>query len=120
MNIPGPPTTANYVATTTSNPEILSQLGRPLAAGANGTATAELIAPKSLFREGRISMINLTLGRNFRYGKIRVEPKLEVFNALNANPLEAINLQYGPAWQNVIGILPPRMVKLGACPSNRL
>jgi hypothetical protein len=31
----------------------------------------------------------------------------------NSNPVLLMNLRYGPAWQNVQGVLPPRMIKSG-------
>jgi hypothetical protein len=114
QNFAGLPTTATYVATTTTNPEIATQLGRQLAAGANGTAQIELVQPQALYEQNRISLVSLSVGRNFRFKNIRVEPKLDVYNLFNNNSVENMVLRFGPSWQNITGIVPPRVVKLGA------
>jgi hypothetical protein len=108
--VAGPPTTATYIAT---NAQVTPILGRPLAGGANQTATVELIAPNSLYREQRINQVNISLTRTFRLGKARVHPTLDFHNAFNANPVLALTTRYGPAWQNVTNVFPPRMVKFG-------
>ena len=46
-------------------------------------------------------------------GETPIEPTLSLHNAFNANSILLMNLRYGPAWQNVQGVLPPRMIKLG-------
>jgi hypothetical protein len=43
----------------------------------------------------------------------RIEPQFNVFNLTNANDVVSMTTRYGAAWQNVTGVLPPRMVKLG-------
>ena len=110
QNVAGPATTATFVA---GNAQVTPSLGRPLAGGANATASVELIAPNSLYREDRISQLNLSVTRTFRAGRMRVQPNLDLHNALNANPVLLTNARYGPVWQNVQGVLTPRMVKLG-------
>jgi hypothetical protein len=114
QNIPGVPTTATFVTNVASNPEIAAQLGRPLAAGANGTTQVELVAPQSLYIDGRINIVNFNVAKIFRFGKTRIEPRIDLFNALNANPVEVQTLRYGSAWRNVTGVLPARTVKIGA------
>jgi hypothetical protein len=110
QNVAGPATTATFVA---GNAQVTPALGRPLAGGATSTASVELIEPNSLFREGRISQLNLSVTRTFRVGRTRVQPNLDLHNALNTNAVLLVNSRYGPAWQNVQGVLTPRMVKLG-------
>jgi hypothetical protein len=114
QNVPGLSTTATYVTNVATNPEILTQLGRPLSSGANGTVSVELITPNALFLDGRISMLNFNVAKILRVGKARVEPTVDVYNALNANPVQVQVVRYGPAWRNVTGVLQARMVKVGA------
>ena len=113
QNIPGVSTTATFVTNAAANPEILAQLGRPLAAGANGTVSVELIAPQSTYLDGRINMLAFNAAKVFRFGRTRIEPNVSLSNALNANPIQVQNARFGPAWRNVIGVLPPRTVKFG-------
>ena len=110
QNIAGPPTTASFVAT---NAQVTPALGRPLAGGANATATVELIAPNSLYVEQRINQVNISLSRTFRFGKTRLNPTVDFHNAFNANTVIGVNTRYGPAWQNVTNVFPPRMIKFG-------
>jgi hypothetical protein len=110
QNMAGPPTTATFVAT---NAQVTPILGRALAGGANSTATVELIAPNTLYVEERINEVSVSLSRTFRYGKARLNPTVDFHNALNANPVLGINARYGPAWQNVTNVFPPRMIKFG-------
>jgi hypothetical protein len=110
QNVAGAQTTATYVLT---NAQVTPLLGRPLAGGVNSVAQVELIEPRSVFDEGRINQINFSVSRSFRAATARIEPTLSLFNALNSNPVLLMNLRYGPAWQNVQGVLPPRMIKFG-------
>lgn len=113
QNIPGVATTSTFVTNAAANPEILTGLGRPLSSGANGTVSVELIAPQSTYLDGRINMLAFSAAKIFRFGGTRFEPNVSLSNALNANPIQVQNLRYGPAWRNVIGVLPPRTVKFG-------
>jgi len=108
QNNPGIETMATYVAT---NTEILPALGRNLAAGARATANVELIAPQSLYREGRINQVNFAVNRVFRLGTTRVQPRFELHNALNSPSILAINPRYGPQWEQVRTVLAPMMAK---------
>jgi hypothetical protein len=115
QNFAGFPTTASYVASRTTNPEIVTQLGRNLSSGANGTTIVELMEPKQYYQEGRFNIFSLSVSRNFRLAHgLRITPKLDLFNMFNANTIELMTTRYGPAWQNITGLLPPRVVKLGA------
>jgi hypothetical protein len=109
QSLPGIPITASYVAT---NAEIAPSLGRNLAAGARGTATVDLIAPQTMFEE-RIVQLDLRLARSLRVGGARVKGMFDVYNALNASPILAINTRYGPAWKTPSQILAGRLVKFG-------
>ena len=110
QNVAGPPTTASFVST---NAQVTPSLGRPLAGGANATATVELIAPNSVFLEDRINQVNISLSKSFRFGKTRINPTLDFHNAFNANTVLGMNTRYGPAWQTVTNVFPPRMIKFG-------
>jgi outer membrane receptor protein involved in Fe transport len=49
----------------------------------------------------------------FELNHTRIEPQFNIFNLTNANDVVSLTTRYGPSWQNVTGVLPPRMVKLG-------
>jgi len=71
------------------------------------------IAPQSQYLDGRINILSVNVAKTVHIGKARIEPRIDVFNALNDNAVELAVVRYGPAWRNVTGILPARMVKLG-------
>ena len=71
----------------------------------------ELIAPQNLYRDGRITQLNFAVNRIFRIGTTRVEPRLELHNALNSASILAINPRYGPQWEQVRTVLAPMMAK---------
>jgi len=110
QNIPGVATTASYVI---PRADVLSGLGRPLSAGARGTAQVALIAPSSLYVEDRLNQLNLSFTRLFRFGGNRLQPRIELANALNAATINTLNTTWGPQWNYARGILAPRLIKFG-------
>ncbi|MBI4486563.1 MAG: hypothetical protein HY655_11185, partial [Acidobacteria bacterium] len=111
QNIAGLPTTAQYVV---SGAQMAAALGRTPSAGARATAIVELIEPQTLFREKRLNQVNLAFTRVLRFGGSRVQPRIEIANAFNANTVTQMTTRYGPAWETVRGYLPPRLIKFGA------
>src|SRR5262249_39846063 len=110
QNIAGIPTTASYVVT---NAQVAGSLGRNLSGGGNATRTVDLIRPNSFYPEGRGNQIDLRVSRRFQLAKTRIEPQFNIYNLTNANDVVSETTRFGPAWQNVTGVLPPRMVKFG-------
>jgi len=110
QNIGGIATLASYVV---NNAIAAGSLGRNLSGGGNATRTVDLIRPNSFYPEGRGNQIDFRLSRRFEVNHMRVEPQFNIFNLTNANDVVSLTTRYGPSWQNVTGVLPPRMVKLG-------
>jgi hypothetical protein len=108
QHLPGVATTATYVI---SGAEIAAALGRPSAAGARATANVELLEPQDLHREGTLNQLNVALTRLFTVGGYRLQPGIELHNALNASTIHTIVTRYGPAWEGVRGVLTPRLIK---------
>jgi hypothetical protein len=92
--------------------EIAAALGRAPAAGARATASVELIEPSRLRRESRLNQLNFALSRMFNLGGSRVQPGIELHNALNASTIHTMVTRYGPAWEQVRGVLGPRLIKV--------
>jgi hypothetical protein len=117
QNNAGVPITATYAA---SNAEIAPSLGRNLSAcPANSTITSctarvnvALLGPSDLYEE-RSTLVDVRLARILRIGKTRFEGQLDVFNIFNSNSVRLVNNTFGPLWQQPLGILGARMVKLG-------
>jgi hypothetical protein len=71
-----------------------------------------LIAPATQY-EGRIRQLDFRLSRMFRVRNTRVEPQFDIYNALNASPVLAVNTNYGAAFLRPTQILAGRLLKFG-------
>jgi hypothetical protein len=108
QNVPGVNTVATFNVTPAT---ITAALGR--APDNVGTQTVQLIEPTTLYREKRLSQINVGVSRAFSRGSQRFQPRLEIANLTNSNTVTLIQTTYGPTWQNVVGFLSPRIIKFG-------
>jgi hypothetical protein len=110
QSVPGRQITASYAV---PGSQIAPSLGRNLAAGANATATVQLIAPGTMFGD-RLNQLDARLAKTFQLGRRRIQPQFNVYNLLNAGPILGYNNTYGPNWQNPTARLVGRMFKFGA------
>jgi hypothetical protein len=107
--------TADYVAT---NAEIRPTLGRDLSAGANGTATVELLQPFSLLG-GHTKQFDLRVAKLLASaGKRRVRLSLDMYNLFNSNDWQTINTRLSSSnvtnrWQRPTLILQARYIQIG-------
>ena len=85
---PGAIITANYIAT---NAQIQPSLGRPLSGGA-ANATINLVEPGTLFGD-RLTQVDLRFSKPIRFGARRLSVNLDIYNALNANPIIQVQQQ---------------------------
>jgi hypothetical protein len=114
VNAPGIPVNANWSA---PNSAIAPSLGRNLAAcGAaavcTSTATVRLIEPFTVFEE-RLTKLDLRFGRSMQVGRLRLQPRLDVYNVFNANTVLSVNQTFGPVFGRPLSILGARMAKVG-------
>jgi hypothetical protein len=109
QSLPGPMITAQAAI---PNSAIAPSLGRNLAAGANGTATVDLIAPGTLYG-ARLYQTDFRMTKKFSAGRTKLMANLDFFNLFNANPPINLITTYGPAWQRPAPILLGRVIKIG-------
>jgi hypothetical protein len=111
-NSPGPALAASLVV---ANAAVRSSLGRDLSGNATNV-TVNLIAPGTLYGE-RLNQLDLRLGKVLRAGRVRTVVSVDVYNALNGNPVLAENATYRDVtpsgWRIPTSILPARFAKLG-------
>jgi hypothetical protein len=107
QSLPGPQITASWAAPASA----VIGLGRPLSGGAR-TVSVQLVPPGTLYSD-RLNQLDLRFGKNIRLGRYRGRPQVDLYNALNANPVYAQSNTYGSAWQRPTAILLGRMVKFG-------
>jgi hypothetical protein len=103
---------ANWVAT---NAATFPSLGRPLSGGAANT-TVSLLQPGTEYGD-RINQLDFRVSKLFQFGGRRTALNFDLFNALNANPVTILNMNYsgtGETWLQPQGILPARLFKISA------
>jgi Carboxypeptidase regulatory-like domain len=110
QSMPGTELQANWVA---PNAEVQPSLGRPLSGGAVNK-TVSLLQPGTMFGD-RLNQLDFRVSKLFRLDTMRTAVNFDLYNALNANPVTILNMNYagtGAAWQQPQGILPARLFKL--------
>ena len=105
QSVPGPEIQANLTVTSAQ-----TTLGRNLS---TGTVTVPLVPRATMFGD-HVYQIDIRLTKSVPVGRTRIKGTLDLYNALNANPVLVENLNYGASWRRPIYVLPGRMVKLGA------
>ena len=107
QNRPGPQVTASLSVTPSQ-----TTLGRNFNAGS--TAAVALIQPGTVFGD-RVNQVDLRVGKNVKIGRLRVRPAFDLYNALNASSVLAINTSYNTAGVNPFmrptSIMPGRLAK---------
>jgi hypothetical protein len=103
---------ANYLAT---NAVFAPSLGRNLSAGPTGVVTVNVAEPGSVYAP-RASQIDLRVTRTFTFARVKVQPLVDFFNVLNANPVFQFNSAYGTtgsSWMVPQSLMPGRLIRLG-------
>ena len=77
---------------------------------ANPTLNAELLDAR---RNSTVSIMNLRIDRPIPMGSVRLFPQLDLYNLLNANPIQDITVTSGSAFLRPINIVPPRVLRFG-------
>ena len=111
QSLPGESLNANFNVPTAV---VAQTLGRPLS-GNLLFANVNLVGPGQVHGD-RINQLDLRLGKIFRFGGYRTQISVDVYNALNANPIETYNQAFiaGGAWLTPTGILTARFAKITA------
>jgi hypothetical protein len=106
---PGPSRSVNYRFTAA---EIRQTLGRSLASGASGL-NINLVAPWEIVGD-RINQLDFRVAKILRFGRTRTMLALDLYNALNANPVLNEIQTYGSAWRNPTSVMDARFIRLSA------
>jgi hypothetical protein len=105
QNLQGVPLAANYNA---PNAQVAPSLGRSLSGGA-ANATVNLVAPGTMFGD-RVNQVDLRIAKLLRYAGDRIMLNVDIFNALNANPVLTENSSFA-VWRTPTDILTARFVR---------
>jgi hypothetical protein len=106
QSTPGPVINANRVFL---NSEVQSSLGRPLSGNAQNV-TINLLEPGDVYGD-RVNQLDLRVGKIFRFAGRRAAVNLDIYNALNANPVMQENAAYA-VWRTPQRIMDARLFKI--------
>jgi hypothetical protein len=106
QSLPGPQIWANFTA---ANAVVAPSLGRNLSGGASNLVV-NIIEPGTMYGD-RLNQMDLRFGKILRFGRARVSASLDLYNALNANPVVSFSRAYGN-WQQPQEILTHRFAKI--------
>ena len=109
QSLPGIPISASYSAVSAT--EIQPSLGRPVSGRLASIVIDNLFAPQTQF-EGRVNQLDLRLTRAFQVGQLKINPRFDVYNMLNASPVLAIATRFGPTWLQPANIMDARLMKV--------
>jgi hypothetical protein len=89
-------------------------LGRPLSGNAQ-FANVNLVEPGDVFGD-RINQVDFRIAKILRLRNLRTLLAVDLYNALNSNPVEGYNQAFIPngAWLTPTGILTARFAKITA------
>jgi hypothetical protein len=76
------------------------------------SVTVRLNEPGSKNLE-RVNKLDLMISKSFTHGALRLQPQLELFNILNANPVLSQTNTFGPALDRPLRVLDPRALRIG-------
>jgi hypothetical protein len=109
QSLPGSQILATWAAPSSI---VAASLGRPLAGNAV-TTSIQLMSPATYFGD-RLNQIDLRVSKSVRvfHGR-RVSVNVDLFNALNANPVTQQNNNVGAQWLRPTSILAGRLLKFG-------
>ena len=74
--------------------------------------TTRVNEPGSVYYE-RVRTWDLSFARPVSFGRVKISPKVDLFNILNANPVTAEVLTFGTSLGRPTSILNPRLMRLG-------
>lgn len=108
---PGPMLSAQYAA---PNAIVKPSLGRDLS-GQAPNVTVELIEPGTVYGD-RINQVDIRVGKVLRFGPLRTDLAVEIYNVLNASTVLRYNTTFVPGgpWLQPLALLSPRFFKLSA------
>ena len=93
---------------------VTEALGRP-AVGVGSTISINLLAPGEKWGD-RVNEIDFRVAKILRFGRMRTNIGIDVFNVLNSDAILTYNQTFtvGGSWLAPTSVLTPRFVKVGA------
>jgi hypothetical protein len=101
--LPGASLGASYTVTS-------AIAGVPLTGG--GSLSVQLVEPGTLYNDDQ-QQLDLRVMKTFRFGKVRVQGLLDMYNVLNASTVTTINQSFGANWLKPQAIVNARYLRFG-------
>jgi hypothetical protein len=73
-----------------------------------------VVQPSGAIRQPSATIVDLNVQKSLKMGRMRLSPRIDVFNILNASGIQSYITQLGPSYGNAITILDGRLIKFGA------
>ena len=109
LSAPGIPQPATFSYT---NAQIAPSLGRNLSGGAT-SAVVSVVETNTIF-EPRYNQFDVRFSKNLRVQKLKITPRIDVYNLTNSAPGLSVVAGFGPTWLRPLDILTARLIKFGA------
>jgi hypothetical protein len=90
---------------------VAQTLGRPLAGGV-ANVTINLLNPGEMYRD-RLTEVDFRVGKILRFGRVRADVGLDVYNLFNSSVVQNSITTYGPTWLRPTLVMPARFAKAG-------
>jgi hypothetical protein len=72
-----------------------------------------ILKPNSRF-EDRYTLADARLSKTARFGRWRVQPRVDVYNLFNSGAVNSLQTRYGGTWLQPLEVFGGRMLKFGA------
>ena len=115
LNMPGAELRVRWSA---PNSAIAPSLGRNLSSCASPTGpcssrrTIDLVERNTVF-EDRLTRVDIRVAKNIQVGRVRLQPRLDLYNLFNANTILGVNTRLGSALHRPSSVLAARFIKVG-------
>jgi hypothetical protein len=106
---PGVQLAANYLVT---NAIAGPSLGRPLSGG-SANIPVNIVVPGTLYGD-RVNQFDFRVAKVLRFGRVRTQVGLDLYNALNSSAVQTYNQTFGAAYLTPTVVLPARFAKVSA------
>ena len=93
-------------------PSGAASLGRSLSGNAPNVPV-NVVAPGTLYGD-RINQVDFRLAKIFKFGRMRTQIGLDLYNALNSSAVQTYNQTFGTAYLTPTLVLPARFAKVSA------
>ena len=107
--------TTNYTATTCTDASKCTIGARIIPGMTQSSLTIPLVGANTEYAP-RLTQVDFSFAKNFSLGSVRINPKLDIFNAFNSDDFTSVSsMQYGAAtYQRPSVILQGRIIRFGA------